>query len=358
MKRKIAFVTANLSYGGGERIANMIIEEVKHRGHEVYVYTLFPEWKEVSDKLDRLRILRHTPAMGGKFKYLAEMTRLLREDRPDAVICIPLAYAELVVFAAKAARIPMITSERTDPWIAPVPGKERLHNAWRRLVYRMADGLVVQTSAVRDFFRDVAGDHTRVIHNPVIDDHLPDPLPVASRREIVAVGRLSEEKNFPMLVEAFSRLRPGHGYTLRIYGDGPLKAELESLIARLGLDGSVELMGRVDRVVDHLAGADILVLSSDNEGMPNALIEGLAMGLACISTDFRSGGARELIRHGENGLLVPTGDADALSEAIQRLVDDEALRLKLRRNAPKIRKTHSKELIIPQWVEFIENVIA
>lgn len=356
MARRISLITGYLSYGGGERIVNMIIDELKSRGHEVYVYTLFPEWETIRESVDRLRILTHQPIMRNKLRYLKELTAILKEDRPDVLICLPLVYSELAVFAARRAGVPFITSERCDPWLIPVPGKESIHRIWRRIVYRLADGLVAQTDAVKEYFKGIAGDHTRVIHNPVIDESLPTPLPKAERREIVGVGRLDDQKNFRLLIDAFAALRPGHGYTLRIYGEGPLRRDLEKQIADLGLKDRVFLQGKVNKVVDHIAGADIFVLSSDHEGMPNALIEGMAMGLACISTDVATGGARDLIRDGENGLIVPLKDAAALTEAMQRVIDDDALRSRIRRNAPEIRNTHSRKVIIPQWIDFIDEV--
>lgn len=347
-------MTGDVSYGGGERIMMMIMEEFKRRGHEIYVYSFFPEWESHRERFDRIRILRHQPLGLKKLKYLRELAAALREDQADALLCFPIYYAEVALFASRRAKVPFITSERCDPWLIP---ENRFHHLWRDFTFRMADGVVAQTGEVRKYFSRMAGNHTAVIPNPLIDSDLPAPAPEAGRHEIVAVGRLYDQKKFDLLIEAFRRLGPAHPYTLKIYGEGPLRGQLERQIKESGLEGRVLLMGKVNRVVDHISGAEIFVLSSEWEGMPNVLLEGMAMGLACISTDVRTGGARDLIKDGENGLLVPVGDVDALTKAMERLIQDPQLRHKLRSKAPAIRETHSKEALMPRWIEFVEQTI-
>ena len=114
-------------------------------------------------------------------------------------------------------------------------------------------------------------------------------------------------------------------------------------------------MGHVDRIVDSIAQADVFVLSSDWEGMPNALMESMAMGLACIATDVATGGCRDLIQDKVNGLLVPVGDKEALKTALRNVIENEDLKKRFMKNALIIRESHSKEMIIPQWLSFIES---
>ena len=357
MHKRIAFFVNQISFGGGERIINMIIDQIRLRGYEVYVYTYNPQWAETDNVFNKLRILSHRPVLGSKFKSFQELKKILKEDSPDCLISITLAVSEIAVWAAHAVGIPFITSERCDPWQIPEPNKRIMHRWLRLLTFAMSDGIVFQTNKVRDFFPNFIRKHSRVIHNPVIDSSLPAPcIATEVRKEIVSVGRLSPEKNFGMLIDAFSKLKNADGYTLKIYGDGPLKNSLQQQIDTLNLSGRVLLMGKVNRVVDHIYNSDIFVLPSDHEGMPNALIEGLAMGLACISTDMRSGGASELITDSENGLLIPVRDTEALVTAIDRLIKDEGLKNRLKKNAIKIRETHSKDIIIPLWIDYIEQI--
>ena len=222
----------------------------------------------------------------------------------------------------------------------------------KRIVFRNADGIVFQTKEVQNFFSKPIRKKGMVIANPLLDDNLPMADINSPRKEIVAVGRLSVEKNFEMLIKAFSELKLSD-YTLRIYGQGPLYQNLQELIAKLWMENQIILEGQVEKVVDKIQGADIFVLSSNHEGMPNVLLEAMAMGLACISTDFPSGGAQALIRNGINGLLIPVNDKEALKNAISTLVDNQRLKLELKKNALNIRKENSKEQIFPEWESFV-----
>ena len=117
----------------------------------------------------------------------------------------------------------------------------------------------------------------------------------------------------------------------------------------------VFLMGHVDRVVDHIAKSEIFALSSDWEGMPNALMESMAMGLACVATDVMTGGCRDLIQNGENGLLVPIGDKEAFKLALKKVIENNVLKKHFMVKGLEIKESHSKNAIIPQWIQFIEN---
>lgn len=354
--RRIAILANSaVSFGGGERILGMIIDQLRERGYDICLYSYSEEWRNEQSRFGSLRILKEMPVLGHKFKAYRELTDALRADRPQCLICFSLAFGEVAVWAARKAGVPFLTSERCDPWRFPVPGKESVHRLLRMVTFRLASGIVFQTPQVRDYFPRSIRAHSRVIPNPVIDDCLPAPS-ANPEKVIVSVGRFSDQKRHDLLIDAFAALPEGHGYILKIYGQGPLQKELEAQIERLGLQQSVKLPGQAKRVVDHLGEADIFVLPSDHEGMPNALIEGLAMGLACISTDFASGGARFLIEDGRNGLLVPTGDREALTQSMWRLISDASLRAELRKNAIAIRDSHSKEKIIPLWIDYITNL--
>ncbi len=355
-KRIAILANSNISFGGGERILGMIINELREYGNEIYLYSYSDQWRKEQNRFNKLRILKEIPVIGHKYKSFRELRRVLREDHPECLICFSLAFGETSVLACRSVGIPFLTTERCDPSRLPVPGKETLRRLLRLFTYRLADGIVFQTPQVRDYFPKSISRHSRIIPNPVIDDSLPEPNK-NPEKIIVSAGRLSAEKRYDILIDAFASIPDKHGYILKIYGQGPLKAELDNQIKRLGLQGSVKLMGQADKMVERLVEADIFVLSSDHEGMPNALIEGMAMGLACVSTDFASGGASRLIRNGENGLLVPTEDTQALAEAISSLINNTHLKDRLRREAPKIRITNSKEKIIPQWINYIDCLI-
>ena len=123
------------------------------------------------------------------------------------------------------------------------------------------------------------------------------------------------------------------------------------------LETRISLPGRVNDIDRRMFEADIFVLSSKYEGLPNVLIEAMCMGLPCITTDFTGGGARELITDGENGIIVPVGDEAALADAIIKVINAPDLAKKLGEKAKILRKRLSADKIIEQWIEFIDSVI-
>lgn len=352
---KIGFCVGAPSAGGGERVQNMIIDELIKRGHIVNLYTWDSRWNQFKDKISSPVYMLTNPPQGlvGKIRAYKEFKRLLMTDNPDCVVVFSLALAEIVVLAAKFSGVPSITSERVDPFYLP---QSRLHRFLKKLTYRLSSGVVFQTNDVMKYFSAPIQKKSIVIPNPIIDDNLPVSDIRNARKEIVAVGRLSEEKNFEILIDAFAEIADRiPEYSLKIYGDGHLYNKLEQRIRTQSMMSRITLMGKVEKVVEHIGGADIYVLTSNHEGMPNSLIEAMAMGLASIATDVRSGGTRSLINNMENGILVPINRKEELKNAILYLVENYDHKLRIKINALKIRETNSKDLIIPKWIDFISN---
>lgn len=351
----IGFIVHDVFLGGGERILNMLMNSFRKEGHQIIIYSWNKEWEQVNlpDGYQQIT-LNPYPRVGNKFKAFKAFSNALIQTSPDCIITFHLALAEVAIWAAKINHIPFIMSERCDPIYVP---DIWYHRIFRNIVYRYCDGLVFQTEKVKDYFSTKIQKHSIVIPNPLIDDNLPIAEPCSSNKEIVAIGRLSHQKNFSVLIEAFSELETSD-YTLKIYGEGPLRKELELKISDYYLQDRVLLMGKVHRVVDEIKHSDIFVLSSIHEGMPNVLIESMAMGLACVAFDVPSHGVRDLIQDGVNGFIIPVNDKELLKERLQYLMHDSEEKVLLKKNALEIRKTNSQERIIPLWIQYIKDIIS
>lgn len=351
---KIGFLVDKVSFGGGERILKMLIDEFYKLGHTISIYSWNNDWFSFNNVNGYSVFILHDSPIGLRKKFLAykELKDIMLVTRPDCLIIFSLGLAEIGVWAAKHTGIPVVLSERVDPRYLP---KSRIHRFLRLLVYRACNGIVFQTIEVQNYYSKTIQKRGIVIPNPIMDDKLPTVNVRNSKKEIVAVGRLSHEKNYELLITAFSELNLSE-YKLRIFGEGPLFCKLSRMIEAFGMQDRIFLEGQVDRVVDQIKNSDIFVLSSKYEGMPNVLIEAMSMGLACVSTDFSSGGARALIVHGENGMIVPTNNIEAMKNVILELVNDATLKQKMKINALKIRKTNSKERILPLWIDFIYSI--
>lgn len=336
----LAFYLPNGIYGGGERILLTLMSEMKKRGHKIIVYSTN---KEVKLHVKQYKVEIHPQS---KTKLLLSATKSLIYNKVDALIIFGTMTPYFV--AAKFAKVKVIHSLRIDPSYIKM---NKLGN-W--FVYHFSDAHVFQTNVVLNHFDNYIRKKSIVIFNPIMDD-LP-ALSSNKEKKIAVVGRLSVEKNQRMAIEAFAKIQR-NGYTMHIFGQGPLEYELKELVRYLNLENDVIFEGQVEKVVEKIKNYEILLLTSNSEGMPNALIEGMAMGLACITTNFPSGAAYELINNGENGLIVEMNNVEQLSERLQVLINDLQLRRSIQINSAKIREKLEKESIITQWVELINKVL-
>ena len=217
--------------------------------------------------------------------------------------------------------------------------------------YEKADLTVFQSETVRSVFSQKVQEHSCIILNPV---SVPCCRNGGSRR-IVNVARLTPQKNQVMLLRAFEIFHQTHpDYTLSIYGEGELADELQQMVDSLKLGNSVQFHGQVHEIHAAIADAEFFVLSSDYEGLSNSLLECMIMGFPCIST--RCEGSRDIIRSGENGILVDIGDEEQLAEAMTLLADDAMLRESLGVQAKKISEQLREDRIIGQWKQQLERL--
>ncbi|WP_219470512.1 glycosyltransferase family 4 protein [Nonomuraea rhizosphaerae] len=173
---------------------------------------------------------------------------------------------------------------------------------------------------------------------------------------VVAAGRLVKQKGFDLLIPAFQQASKAHpDWRLRIYGGGPRKAELAGLVSELGMDERVQLMGRTDRLEEKLAGASVYALSSRFEGLPMVMIEAMGHGLPVAAFDCPTGPA-DVLTPGKDGLLVPAEDVGALAEALDRLMSDRPLRVRMGAAAKRTAGGYSPEAVMPMWEDLFSEL--
>lgn len=349
---KLVIELNTIAHGGGERVLDTLVRSFHDHGHEVVIFSWHSEWETYTGFPFPVEVhtLKKVPYWGKGLSSIIEYYRVLKDVKPDAIVAFLSTSLRVSLVCAKLQGIPIITSLRVDAVFDTIIKKIE-----KRLLMS-CDGIVFQTKVVQACFPKRTIKKSIVIHNMLMDDNLPLPTKEKRKKEIVGIGRLSEQKNFKLLIDAFSEIESGE-HVVKIYGEGPLRKELEEQISRLHLENKVFLMGRVDRVVDYIKDSDIFVLSSDWEGMPNALMESMAMGLACIATDVSTGGSSALIENGRSGIIVPVGEKEPLKKALSMLIADDDLRIKMSKEAIEIRNKNSKDSIIPQWLNYIEALV-
>lgn len=352
MDKKHVFFIGTLRQGGGERVISILSKKMREDGLPVEVliyydedpfYTLHPEVT-----------LMRVEAQTGSRNILKNMLWMRRyfKNNADVVISFLAPFNMLALAATLFLKVPIIVADRNDPRF--VPFRPLLRKA-RDFLYRFADGVVLQTRHNQQYFCKSIQKKSTVIYNPVdLGEKAGQALRTEKKPRIVSVGRLMPQKNQKMLLDAFVRLHQQHpDYTLTIYGEGPERQALEEQIAHLGLTGAVELPGSVKDVHDRIMDAELFVLPSDYEGMPNALIEAMCLGLPVIST--KVSGATDLI-DGTNGMLTRVGDTDELYDAMQRMLADEDLRRACGEKAVELNAKLQAEKILAQWTAFIDAV--
>lgn len=250
-----------------------------------------------------------------------------------------------LLMAARGCNVKTVFCERNNP-IRPDMPKNIIK--LRDRLYKSCSAAVFQTEEERDYYTKLRCEGV-VIPNP-IKDGLPEPFTGERRHEIVNFCRLNKQKNIPLLLEAFGRLVTElPDYTLRIYGRGDEKDSLEVLARDMGLGEAVTFEDYTSDIHELIRDAAMFVSTSDYEGLSNSMLEAMAIGLPCVCTDCDGGGARMMIKDGENGLLVPKGDAEAVYAAMKRIAEEPELGKKLSANAVKLRGELSCERIADRW---------
>ncbi len=357
---RIVFVIGNLTNGGAQRVISVVASRLARQGQEVFLLLFNRSPKEYPlDSRVRVHALRESFEEYQKMSKAArvrELRSLLRQLKPEAAVGFTEGGYALFL-ASLGMKFAKIASARIDPnWIWQQKGlTARINKLW----FARADAIVVQTARQRAHMPRKLRDRCTVIFNPVS----PHALQSACRtedscRRFVMAGRLEEQKNYPMALEAVGLLREEFpDLRLDIFGKGSLLEVLQKKIEALGLQENVRLLGWTEDTVAEYAVRDAYLLTSDFEGMPNALMEAMAVGLPCIATDCDTG-PEDLIVHGESGYLVPVGDAKALALQMRQLMLLPAgERAALGRAARSRMEQHFREEMIAQsWLELLNKV--
>lgn len=361
---KIAFHLNCLEQGGAERVVTNLANQFAKKGYQVIIAT---EWYgenefQIDSKVKRVHVglqegdekKSHLVQFLLRVKYLK---KFIKEEKPD--ILIPFARKALYrgLMAAFFMKIPVLISIRTDPVGHYEEWSDKIQIPF---LFPRADGCVFQTEGQRDFFAPRLQKNSRIILNPIAPKYIGVPVPEKRTKTVVQSGRLVDFKNQPMLIKAFVEVHKKHpDYDLKIYGgdsfDGT-KEILEALIAQNNAEDYIHLMGASDSLEKDLADAALYAFTSDWEGLPNALMEAMALGLPIVATDCPCGGPRTIMKDKEDGLLIPIKDQKALEDGINYLIENPDIAEEYGRKAREIAKRANGEAVFEQWKEYIEEL--
>ncbi len=354
MRRYIFFI-GTLCNGGAERVVSILASYMAEQGMNVEILTYYDRKKSYEIHPDvKLTAVETMTGSRSKVKNFLAIRKYFREHA-KAVISFLAPFNIMAIAANFGSGIPIVVADRNDP--RKVPSNIAVRKA-RDFLYRFATGVVVQTKKNQEYFDGTVQKKSQVIYNPIdLKEKAGMALQCPKEKKIVTAGRLMPQKNHKMMIMAFSDVLKSHpDYHLVIYGEGPSRDELEKMIKELGLEGKILLPGNIEDVHEHMKNAEIFVLSSNYEGMPNALIEAMCLGLPSIST--KVSGAADLIADHENGLLTDLDDQKQLTNAMLELIENQDLRGKIANSAVKLNEELKVSKIVQQWIEYIEKYSA
>lgn len=357
--KKIIVITFSLSNNGAERVFAELSNQWIKQGHSVTViqfekdafgsesFDLDPcvEAITLGRKKIKNKILRY-------ILYLKDIRGYLKREKDSLVIAYSFTTQVITTIASICLPNYIIFSERNDPNNCPY---SKLNRAIRNIIFHRADTIVFQTEDAKNYFSKSIQKKGTIIVNP-INPMLPGMYIGKRRKVICTASRLRPQKNLTLLIEAFSLFSIDFPeYDLEIYGIGEELDKLKKLAVDKHVIDKIHFMGFCSNVNERMRDASIYVCSSDYEGISNSMLEAMGMGIPTISTDCPIGGARQVIKNGENGLLVPVGDVQALYQALKRVVEDEVLSKQISQNSYKIREKYRVDRIAERWVNYIDE---
>ena len=380
---KITFVTATLTSGGSERVMSIVANKMQERGYEVEIICLNDQivFYPINEgiKITHVEVEAGTKSLPKKLWWFR---KYIQKTQPDVVIAFMVSVYTVTLLALMGVDIPVISSVRNDPAYSNLRKK-----ITRKILLPRSAHVVVQTQQIKEFFSKNIQKMTTVIYNPVnervfetsydddnVDDNENLKLKVKDGVEvkvdglkvkveerlnrIISVGRLYPQKDQKMMIEAFAKVSERFpDWKLVIFGEGPQRRALETIIQdpRFKIQDKVSLPGRSENIIDELKKSKVFCLSSVYEGMSNALVEAICVGLPIVTT--KVSGTEELIKDGENGFIVNIGDTDAMAEALTKILKDENLQKQFSENNKAQAIKFETNAIVDQWENLVNSVV-
>lgn len=367
--KKIVFCIDSLEKGGAERVVSVLANNLSIENN-VSIMTIVkekPQYK-LNDNINLIEIGKKDKKINNPIMKkilllhrIIKRTKIMRKKfnliKPDIIISF-LPEASFMSIIANRKKYKLIVSDRNDP---TKEYNNLIYYILMKLLYSKANGFAFQTNDAMEYFNNkinLKNKKVDIIVNPVNPSFENYKNVVNRKKKIVSVCRLTEQKNIDLLIDAFYDLREKYkDYKLIVYGEGFLRDRLEDKIAKLKLTDQVKFPGIVDDVANKIYDSSLFVLSSNYEGIPNALIEAMVLGLPVIATDCPCGGPRMFIKNGENGYLINVNDKEDLKKKIQLILDNTDIQNKISINAKKIINEVRVDTIIDKWKKFIYSVI-
>lgn len=358
MGKKILLYCSSLAKGGTQRVAVNLAEFLKSQGIEVTMVTQYQLENEyvLPDGIPRIfseitEAEKKNSRIGNFFARYRKLRKIWKSQQPDCILSFIGKNNIMAVGAALFTGIPVVVSVRGEPKCEYYSFGLRF---FAKTLFYFASGVILQTDETKKFFPPYIRRKAIILKNPLNPSFLKPRFEGKRDGRIVAVGRVDSNKNHEMIIRAFRKIAEEFPCaSLTIYGDGECREKLQKLTEKLGISDRVCLPGLVTDVSEKIYRSSIFVLSSNSEGMPNALLEAMCLGIPCISTDCPCGGPGELIKDGINGYLIPVGDEEALAGRLRILLSDEETAERIGKQAAILSETYNPDNVNSEWLTYL-----
>lgn len=355
---KIGFYINVIGGGGAERVVANLANQFSEDNDEVVVITSIRHEHEYYLNESIMRYNLEEEEIQGRLKKnlsrIKKLRKIVKDERMDILISFMAEPNYRAIIATVGLKTKCLISVRNDP------NREyagRIGKFLGQHLLPLADACVFQTSEAQAWFPARLQKKSTIIPNAVKKEFFN----IKRKRIpglIVTCGRLTSQKNHKLLISAFCQVASEYSeVTLQIYGEGELREQLQTLINSTQFSDRIKLMGATNNVPEVLSKADIFVLSSDYEGMPNALMEAMAVGVPCISTDCPCGGPRMLLGSQKNKILVPVNDEKKMKDAIIWLIIDNENKKIIENECKNQAEKFKPNYIFRCWKRYIKSVL-
>ncbi|MBD5546111.1 MAG: glycosyltransferase family 4 protein [Lachnospiraceae bacterium] len=357
----IAMLIGSLTKGGAERVLVNLADYFAGKGYLVTMVTQYQKEDEypLNEKVKRvISDITKEETTGSRIINFVRRFRKLRNiwksEKPDLILSFIGKNNMMAILTSRFLNIPVAVSVRAEPAM-------EYYNAWMRFMARhlfaKTAGVILQTRQCFAFFPKKVRDKAVILKNPVSSSFFRERYEGEREKTIVAVGRIDENKNHEMLIKAFTGIAEEFPeYKLIIYGEGDCREKLMKMAEELGYADRILLPGSIDHVSDAIYKTRVFVLPSNSEGVPNTLIEAMLMGLTVVSTNCPCGGPADLIEDGVNGILIPVGDVELLTEKLQYLINNLQIADVMGAKAMQTADIYQPEKVYGAWEKFLLSI--
>ena len=356
LSKKIFISCATLGSGGAERVISVLSSPfASHYDNvKIILWISAPIFYEIDPRVEIVDVEKEAKSTN-LLKKMLWFRKYISKESPDLILSFLYPWSMKVLLSLLFKKVNVVVAERQDPRVVFGGYPVRI---LRDLLYIKTKGITVQTFENQQYYCSFLQHKLKTIYNPI---NMPQEtvgrgLSTTKEDSLVTVGRLRKEKNHTLLICAFADFLKTHpSYILRIYGGGEEMDNLQHFISEMKLEGKVILMGKTNDVFSAIANSRVFILSSNYEGMPNALLEAMCIGLPCIST--KVSGATELIQSGTNGLLVDVNNRKQLVDAMVDIVDNPEKAEKLAEKASELYNTIRLDIIQKEWTDYVDGIL-